>query len=138
VIEQLSFPFIGEPEPATSPRPSRYRRTLARIARQAYALGLRRRARAEAVAGELMRQMEPPSPQIAGQNRKRASALPPIIPFHPSREDRHELLILASRVARLTISRRDPEAFFIERSEISNELRRISSRGELQRCKMRG
>jgi hypothetical protein len=46
--------------------------------------------------------------------------------FHPSREDRHELLILASRVARLTISRRDPESFFIERSEIANELRRIA------------
>jgi hypothetical protein len=34
---------------------------------------------------------------------------------------------LARRVARLSINRRDPEQFFIERSELAAELRRLAS-----------
>ena len=33
---------------------------------------------------------------------------------------------LASKIERLSVSHRDPEAFFIERSEIANELRSVS------------
>jgi hypothetical protein len=104
--EQLAFPFfIGEPEPVL-PRPSRYRRRLARVAAIALELGQRQGKRR------------------AIPQQRLATAQAPVMAFHPSREDRHELLILASRVARLTISRRDLESFFIERSEIANELRR--------------
>lgn len=35
----------------------------------------------------------------------------------------HDLAELASRVERLSVSHRDPEAFFVERSEIASELR---------------
>lgn len=34
-----------------------------------------------------------------------------------------DIAALASRVERLTLSHRDPEAFFVERSEIASELR---------------
>jgi len=107
--EQLAFPFfISEPEPVL-PRPSRYRRRLARVAAIALELGQRQGKR-----------------RTIPQRLASAVVQAPVMAFHPSREDRHELLILASRVARLTISRRDPESFFIERSEIANELRRIA------------
>lgn len=36
------------------------------------------------------------------------------------------LTALAARINRLTINRRDPEQFFIERSEIAAELRRLA------------
>lgn len=36
------------------------------------------------------------------------------------------MLELARRVARLTVSHRDPESFYVERSEIAAELRKIS------------
>jgi hypothetical protein len=99
--EQLAFPFfIGEPEPVL-PRPSRYRRRLARVAAIALELGQRQGKR-----------------RAIPQRLATAVVQAPVMAFHPSREDR-ELLILASRVARLTISRRDPESFFIERSEIA-------------------
>ena len=48
--------------------------------------------------------------------------------FHPSREDGHELLILASHVTRLT-SRRDPKSFFIERSEIAKPMNFFRGKG---------
>jgi hypothetical protein len=41
--------------------------------------------------------------------------------------DREILAELARRVARLSINRRDPEQFFIERSELAAELRRLAS-----------
>jgi len=108
--EQLAFPFfIGEPEPVLE-RPSRYRRRLARVAAIALELGQRQGKRRA----------------IPQQRLATAVVQAPVMAFHPSREDRHELLILASRVARLTISRRDPESFFTERSEIANKLRRIA------------
>ncbi|MCC3245096.1 hypothetical protein LG047_07160 [Methylocystis sp. WRRC1] len=40
-----------------------------------------------------------------------------------------KLLDLSRRVAMLTVSRRDPEAFFAERSEIAHELRRLAMGG---------
>ncbi len=43
------------------------------------------------------------------------------LPAGPSSETLHEM---ARRVERLTISRRDPEAFFVERSEIADALRK--------------
>jgi hypothetical protein len=108
--QQLAFPFfIGEPEPVL-PRPSRYRRRLARVAAIALELG-QRQGKCRAI------------PQ---QRLATVVVQAPVVAFHPSRKDRHELLILASRVARLTISRRDPDSFFIVRSKIANELRRIA------------
>jgi len=38
-----------------------------------------------------------------------------------------QLNTLADRIERLTISRRDPEWFFAERSEIAAELRRVAA-----------
>ncbi|MEF9602863.1 hypothetical protein O4J55_11100 [Paracoccus sp. PXZ] len=35
---------------------------------------------------------------------------------------------LASRVLRLTVSRRDPEQFFVERSDIAGEMRGLARR----------
>lgn len=35
---------------------------------------------------------------------------------------------LASRVLRLTVSHRDPEQFFVERSDIAGEMRRLARR----------
>ena len=40
-----------------------------------------------------------------------------------------QLIVLAERVARLVPSRRDPEAFFIEKSEIAHCLRRLAREG---------
>jgi len=103
--QQLAFPFfIGEPEPVL-PRPSRYRRRLARVAAIALELGQRqgkRRAIPQRLATAVVQAL--------------------VMAFNPSREDGHELLILASHVTRLTISRRDPESFFIECSEIAKPM----------------
>jgi hypothetical protein len=49
-------------------------------------------------------------------------------PVHLAREDRNELMIIARQIARLTISRIDPEAFFVERSDIAAALKRIARR----------
>lgn len=51
----------------------------------------------------------------------------PLIPAGASPEALHEI---ACRVERLTISRRDPEAFFVERSEIANALRKEAWKAE--------
>ncbi len=40
--------------------------------------------------------------------------------------DQSALLDLATRIGRLTVNRRDPEQFFVERSELAAELRRIA------------
>ena len=42
------------------------------------------------------------------------------------RKSENPLLDLATRIGRLTVNRHDPEQFFIERSEIAAELRRIA------------
>ncbi|KQT53679.1 hypothetical protein ASG43_17740 [Aureimonas sp. Leaf454] len=44
----------------------------------------------------------------------------------PSYLQADELRKLAERVARLTISRRDPHRFFEDRSEIAHDLRRLA------------
>jgi|GEM_PF-3131148 len=53
----------------------------------------------------------------------RAENVPASVPV-PVPADRLEEL--ASRVLRLTISRRDPEQFFVERSDIAGEMRRLA------------
>jgi hypothetical protein len=66
----------------------------------------------------------------------RRQALPPLrsVPsrmhsFVPARAERDELLAIAARLSRLSISRKDPHAFFEERSELVFELRRIAQGG---------
>jgi hypothetical protein len=46
--------------------------------------------------------------------------------------DPHHLADIAYRISRLSIDRRDPEAFFINRSEIAGELRALAGAGHLQ------
>lgn len=43
----------------------------------------------------------------------------------PTAPNRFDLMELARRVERLMVSHRDPERFFVERSEIAAELRKI-------------
>jgi hypothetical protein len=165
-MRQLRFPFIIEPdrEAATSPRPSAYRKRLKRVAEMAYALGLRRRARAESVAGELLKQMDkakgarepgtsrgmtrcenqtasPKTLSELGISKQQSSDWQkplPTIPFHADARERNELHELARRVQRLTVSRTDPESFWVEKSEIANELRRIVNQGSLPLYAKRG
>lgn len=51
----------------------------------------------------------------------------------PPSDGRHKPMLvsaqieaLASRLLRLTVSHRDPEQFFVERSDIAGELRRLA------------
>lgn len=46
--------------------------------------------------------------------------------MQPQRRSRPDLAALARRVERLAPSHRDPEAFFVERSEIANALHRAA------------
>jgi hypothetical protein len=55
-----------------------------------------------------------------------AAMAPP--PVWLSREERSELISIAKRIDRLSISRVDPEAFFVARSELADKLRRIARR----------
>jgi hypothetical protein len=109
-VIQLCFPFSsGEP---VQERPSRttlyWRRKLVKTAAYAFELG-RRRARQ-------------PKPHTLS-----AAAMAPS-PVWLSRDDRSELVSLAKRIDRLSISRVDPEAFFVARSELADKLRRIARR----------
>jgi hypothetical protein len=144
-MTQLAFPFIGEPEPASS-RPSAYRRRLKRVAELAYALGLRRRAKSEAVAKELVKESLPqrrsgnPTDVIGGQKTQPPIPRPaplPVLAFHATAQDRSELAIIIKRLERLNVSHRSPEDFFIERSEIVHALRRIAGQGEIVKCRAR-
>jgi hypothetical protein len=152
-MRQLQFAFISEPETATSPRPSYWKRRLKRTAEQSYYLGRMRRQRAESVAGELLKQMDKAKPNPAGANQytkgkevrsqnatepktladlgitKQQSAdwqKPP--PVYLNREERNSLSDFAARLERLTISRTNPHEFFEQRSEIAAELRAIAKR----------
>jgi hypothetical protein len=113
---QLAFPFVDAPEGA-APVVSRYRRRLQRVAGQAYRLGVMRGARGK-------RQVSKPPRALSA-----AVVMPRgIAGAHLDREDRNELTILAARVAKLSISRVDPEKFFIDRDEISAALRELAKR----------
>jgi hypothetical protein len=112
---QLTFPFAesSEPEPSTpwerlAISRSTYfaHRRLRRVAAAAYELGRRRRP------------VRVPAPAPARVLR----------PFQPDHGEACELRAVAARVARLTISRREPEKFFEDRSEIVFALRRIAAR----------
>jgi hypothetical protein len=108
---QLVFPFADwhEPELATP-----WQRL--GIARSTY-FARRRLRRVATAAFELCRRKHvmPPPPARAR-------------PFHPTREESGELKAIAARVGRLTVSRKDPHAFFEERSELVFELRALAAR----------
>jgi hypothetical protein len=61
----------------------------------------------------------------ASQFRRLRAAVVPAVSISRDRNELHEL---AARVARLTISRRDPECFHCEKSKISAALRAIARR----------
>jgi hypothetical protein len=87
---QLAFPFIErEPPPPTCSRSTQfYRAKIARAARQAYELGLRRRA------------------PVQRAPRSLSAAAAPVRPLYPSRAEADELLTIAAQLSRLSISRR--------------------------------
>jgi len=97
---QLGLPFIGrEPPPAQCSRSTQfYRAKIARAVRQAYELGLRRRAPV----------------QRAPRSLSAAAAPPPMPeqPFIPTRAAAGELLAIASRLSKLSISRTRAGIFF--------------------------
>jgi hypothetical protein len=47
-------------------------------------------------------------------------------PFRPQRPLNEMLDDIARRVSRLTVSHRDPEAFFVARSELAHDLQRLA------------
>jgi hypothetical protein len=116
---QLVFSFLdaADPPPAGPSRTTVYwRRRIDRATRAAFELGRRQKgSRAQ------------PSRSL-GAASVRADNVAPARPFFASRADRNELDLLARRVARLSISRRDPEAFFVERDSIFHALRAIAKR----------
>jgi hypothetical protein len=122
LMTQLAFPFI-EPEPAISPRPSRYRMRLKKIAGQAFELGRRQGKRRTPIKGNVNAIIKP--------------APLPALPVYLNREDRNELSQIIRRLERLNLSHRSPEDFFIERSEIVHALRRIAGQGEIVKCRAR-
>jgi hypothetical protein len=80
----------------------------------------RRMQRAVSIAIELERRRRKPVMLLAPA----AARIPR--PFRPSRTEANELQDIASRLSRLTISRKDPHAFFEERSELVFALRAIA------------
>jgi hypothetical protein len=99
---QLAFPFIErEPPPASCSRSTVYwRKRLAAVARKAIELGRRQR-----------------KPVVRPRSLSAAAAPVVVRMVYPSPSDRNELSELANRVARLSISRRDPESFFVEKRD---------------------
>ncbi len=49
------------------------------------------------------------------------------VPVDRRRELAQKLASIEERISRLTVSRHDPERFFVQRSEISDDLRRVIS-----------
>ena len=110
---QLSFEFVEPPEcePLTP-----WQR--AGLGRSAY-FARRKTLRAVALALELERRRQTvPRP-------RHAFRIPPR-PFQPTPAEACELTAIAARLSRLTISRKDPHAFFEQRSELVYELRTIA------------
>lgn len=130
---QLLLPFAGWPEfelvtpweRAGLSRSTYFgRRRLRRVAARAFELGKRRAA----VFAEKVHYSALPIPSRESHVR----------PFYPTRGEAGELEALAARVARLSISRTDPHAFFEARSQISYEICEIARRGNQGRTTCRG
>jgi hypothetical protein len=117
-MTQLPLPFLPQvDETPPSIKPSPYRRRLARLCGQAYALGQLR--------AEQRHLSEPPAKSLGAAAVAAALDFPRLV--YPSRADRNEIALLARRLARLSPShRRDPEAYFVEKDSIVRELRRLS------------
>jgi hypothetical protein len=118
-VIQLCFPFRGGEHVQERPsKTTRYwQRKLAKTAAYAFELGKRRARKPKAQ----------PTPKSLSSAAVSVTPIAwPTLPAPLRVEERHELGELARRVARLTVSRRDPSWFFEERSEIADELRRIS------------
>jgi hypothetical protein len=114
---QLSLWAEIPPPAADCSRSTNYwRKRLSVAVRKAYELGLRRGAPIQSTIAA--RPLPPAVPQLL-LVRTTYLARP---------VDRNELALLATRVARLSIDRRDPENFFCERSEIAHALREIARR----------
>jgi hypothetical protein len=101
-------------------------RSCARLPRPPRTTSHWRRKIARAVAAAL---------DIGRKQGQAPQALPPLRAaaarsFVPAQAERDELLDIAARLSRLSISRKDPHAFFEQRSELVFELRRIAWRGE--------
>jgi hypothetical protein len=117
---QLVFGFVDDgAEPAA--RPSRttayWRKRLAIVAAKAYALGSMRQRQRRPIP-------QPPRPHALGADVVTVR----VRPTYPCREDRNELHEIADKLARLSISRRDPHAYFESRSELVAVLRAIARR----------
>jgi hypothetical protein len=115
---QLVLPFADwhEPELATPwerrgiARSTYFnRRRLRRVAAKAFELGRRKRVVLQCVGSS------------TPVSRRQAA-------FDPSHAEAHELQALAARIARLSVSRTNPHAFFEDRSELAFELRAIAAR----------
>jgi hypothetical protein len=121
-MTQLTFPFAADDPPPAVSRTTRYWRSrIDRAVAATFELG--RRARKQSVSRETFSSGRPKAPRSLG-----AAVVPPVRPAYVDRDDRNELAVLAKRIERLTISRRDPEAWHIEKSEISAALRQIARR----------
>jgi hypothetical protein len=129
---QLTLPFL----PAADPPPARlsaYRGRLRAVAERAYRLGMiraRKRAIIFAPAFEGGKHVvKPRSLSAATVPKSDFKAVKIILPLPTlDRSDRNELLLLARKIDRLSISRVDPEKFFADRSELAAELRRLARR----------
>jgi hypothetical protein len=107
-VSQLCFQFAEEIEPKGASRTTLYwRKRIDRAARAAFEIGRRQR------------KPIPKAPRPLG------AAVVPVVSISRDLNELHEL---AARVARLTISRRDPEWFRCEKSDISAALRAIARR----------
>jgi hypothetical protein len=108
-MTQLCFLFVvvDDPPPAVSRTTLYWRKRINRAARAAFEIGRRQRR---------------PVPKAPRPLRAA------VVPAVSISRDRNELHELPARVARLTISRRDPECFHCEKSEISAALRAIARR----------
>jgi hypothetical protein len=134
---QLPLAFMPPADDADRPpRLSPYRRRLAKVAGQAYALGLLRgearclneppaRALGAAVSLSQMEQKMVQMDHAAAVNNVSSTRQ---LQAHLGREGRNEIAVLAKRIERLVPSHRNPEFFHCEKSEIAASLRRIARR----------
>jgi hypothetical protein len=110
-MSQLCLPFAEEIEPKGASRTTLYwRKRIDRAVRAAFEIGRRQRK---------------PAPQTHSVG---AAVAPMPARFEPMRDEANELLAIAARLARLTVSRKDPHAFFEEKSSLVFELRQIARR----------
>lgn len=67
-----------------------------------------------------------PRAQTPSLPKGREYSVPPSGERHTPMPVSAQIEALAFRVLRLTVSRRDPEQFFVERSDIAGEMRRLA------------